>query len=192
MTTPVARLARPEELDHLATLCAAAFSDDALTAWTHPDAESRPALVMAMFTTALSAAIEGGCAIVAAEANDVAVGASIWVDAPMPGMGVAHDTRLPERLRSIQASTALVRPSVPHVYLPSMAVDRHRRGHGIGAIMLAEGNRRAAERNLPVYLEASSVDNRRFYARHGFIDLGAPIVAGDGAPPLWPMWRESQ
>lgn len=184
------RYARPTELPDLAALCADGFTADPFTAWTHPDEAARRALLPIMFGAALAEAEASGTVLVAISADGARLGTSIWLT---PSLGAATeipgDDPLARRMRAIAAATDRARPRTPHVYLPSMVVLPAARGFGVGAAMLGHGTHLAAERGLPVYLEASSPDNRRFYARHGFTDLGDPIRVADGAPSLWPMWR---
>lgn len=78
--------------------------------------------------------------------------------------------------------------SEPHLYLVAIGVHPERQGTGIGSVLLRHGLSRADVEGLPAYLEASSPRSRALYARHGFVDLGAPIRLPDG-PPVWPMWR---
>lgn len=54
--------------------------------------------------------------------------------------------------------------------------------------MLTAGLKQARRLRLPVYLEASTSDNRRLYERMGFQDLGEPIQLPDNGPSLQPMW----
>lgn len=190
MTGVRTRTAVAGELDSLSALCADAFHDDPLTRWTHPDAAMRPPILRMMFAAALSHALTTGDVLVATGSDDAVVGASIWLTEASSG-DIPGDDPLAHRMRAIQAATDAARPHSPHVYLPSMAVDSRLRGHGIGAALMADGAGRAAARGLPVYLEASSEDNRRFYARHGFADRGGPVRITPDGPTIWPMWRES-
>ncbi|MGX9294175.1 GNAT family N-acetyltransferase [Tsukamurella paurometabola] len=184
------RSALGAELPALARICAKAFEDDAFTRWMHPDAAAREGVLAHMFTAALSEAVPSGGAIAAVVPGVGPVGVSIWLEshtAPEPDL--AGDDPLVRRMRAVHAATNAVRPTEPHVHLASMAVLPRSRGRGVGALMLAEGLRRAGARGLMCYLEASSQDNRRLYARNGFVDLGSPIIVAPDAPPLWPMWR---
>jgi GNAT superfamily N-acetyltransferase len=75
------------------------------------------------------------------------------------------------------------------VYLSAMAALPRRRGLGAGTALLRHGLERAQGLGLPVYLEASTPQNRKLYARHGFQDHGEPVPLPDGGPVLQPMWR---
>lgn len=178
-----------DDIASLAQLCATAFVDDSFTNWMHPDESAREMVLEQMFAAAIAEAMPTGGVTTVAVPSAGVVGVSIWLD-PRSGPEdvIVGDDPLARRMRAVQEATDAVRPRVPHIHLASMAVLPDRRGGGIGAVMLAEGLRRAAARGLPCYLEASSQDNRRLYERNGFADLGAPIIAAPDAPLLWPMW----
>ncbi|KXO97355.1 Acetyltransferase (GNAT) family (plasmid) [Tsukamurella tyrosinosolvens] len=180
-----------DDIASLARVCATAFADDSFTCWMHPDESAREVVLEQMFAAAIAEAMPTRGVIAALAPSAGAVGVSIWLD-PRSGPvdAIVGDNPLARRMRAVQAATDAVRPAERHIHLASMAVLPDRRGGGIGAVMLAEGLRRAAARGLPCYLEASSSANRRLYERNGFADLGAPIIAAPDAPPLWPMWRD--
>lgn len=80
-------------------------------------------------------------------------------------------------------------PREPHWYLEFLAADAHLRGRGIGSALIRPGLDRADEDGLPAYLESSKPENVPFYRRHGF-EVVEELVAVQGAPPMWRMWRE--
>ncbi|WP_022892858.1 GNAT family N-acetyltransferase [Agromyces subbeticus] len=187
------RLATSHDAAAIVELCASAFDDDALTEWIHPDQGTRLEMLRFMFDASLGEAIASGNVITAAASDGVPLGASIWQhSSTVLTSEITGDDPLSQRMRALQHATDARRPRSPHVYLPSMAVHPARRRGGIGGIMLAAGIEAAAERGLPVSLEASSPENRRFYLRHGFDDLGGPIRVADDAPTLQPMWRDAR
>lgn len=57
--------------------------------------------------------------------------------------------------------------------------------------MLRYGLDRAHRLSLPVYLEASTPQSRKLYARHDFVDQGPPLPLPDSGPVLQPMWHEA-
>jgi GNAT superfamily N-acetyltransferase len=65
--------------------------------------------------------------------------------------------------------------------------DQERQGRGLGSELLAPVLRRCDREGVPAYLEASSVQSKRLYERHGFEARG--VLAPAGGPTLWPMWR---
>src|SRR5699024_8975941 len=95
------------------------------------------------------------------------------------------------RLDTVARAMAARHPAERHLFLSSMATRPDFRGKGAGTAMLRFGIDRAEEIQLPIYLEASTPQNRRFYLRHGFTDLDEHIALPDDAPILQPMWRTS-
>lgn len=102
--------------------------------------------------------------------------------------GPADGATRPQRVAVVEAAAHARHPVEPHLFLSSMATLPAHRGRGAGAAMLAAGLEWARTLDLPVYLEASTSDNRRLYERCGFYDLGETIDLPDGGPSLQPMW----
>lgn len=63
-------------------------------------------------------------------------------------------------------------------------------GQGLGSTLIRAVLDRCDADGMPAYLEATSEDNRRLYAQHGFVDT-QQIVIRD-SPPLFCMWRDPQ
>ena len=80
-------------------------------------------------------------------------------------------------------------PEKPHWYLFAIGVDPDQQGRGIGGELLRAVLGRCDERKEPAYLEASTRDNARLYARHGFCGIAEAPLAPD-APSCWPMSRD--
>lgn len=187
-----ARLATSNDHEQMVDLCALAFAEVALSKWIHPDPGTRLETLRLMFGMSLHEALENDTVIVASAPDRAPSGVSIWqLSSTLLTHEIPGDDPLSLRMRALQGATDAVRPRTPHVYLPSMAVHPSRQGSGVGWVMLAAGIDRAAARGLPIFLEASSPENRRFYLGHGFRDLGSPIRVADDAPTLQPMWREN-
>lgn len=93
------------------------------------------------------------------------------------------------RVAAVEEATRARQPIAPHLHLSAMATLPSHRGQGAGAALLAACLADARQLSLPVYLEASTRDNRRLYERSGFTDLGEPITLPDGGPALQPMWH---
>lgn len=55
--------------------------------------------------------------------------------------------------------------------------------------MLRHRLARADAEGAPVYLEASTRQSQRLYARHGFRPEGALIELSEDGPKVQPMWR---
>ncbi|MCW3783413.1 GNAT family N-acetyltransferase [Defluviimonas salinarum] len=79
-------------------------------------------------------------------------------------------------------------PREPHWYIPLIGVDPALQGRGYGSRLTRHGLAACDRDRQLVYLEATSLNNRQFYERHGFRVLGE-IRSGD-SPPMFPMQRE--
>lgn len=196
-STMISRPATSAELDTVAELCLAAFADEEVIAWVIPDPTARTSQLRAMFSASLEAVVNAGALLLAIADDGEPVAASIWV----PREGVPKGSRpaspppagdeSSRRRAAVEAATEARRPESAHLHLSSMATLPHHRGRGAGSAMIAAGLRKAQEHELPVYLEASNVNNRRLYERFGLRDHGGPIELPDGGPTLQPMWRDA-
>lgn len=75
-----------------------------------------------------------------------------------------------------------------HSYLFFLATRPQWQSRGLGSALLREVLARCDADRTPAYVEATSVENRRLYLRHGFAVTGE-IRLPDG-PSMWPMWRD--
>ena len=66
--------------------------------------------------------------------------------------------------------------------------DAHQ-GRGIGSALLRTATDRCDAAGEAAYLEATNLNNRRLYERHGFV-VTAELVLPDGGPSVWAMWRD--
>jgi GNAT superfamily N-acetyltransferase len=83
---------------------------------------------------------------------------------------------------------ARVHPREPHWYLFAVGVVPEATGQGRGSALLQPVLERCDAERLPAYLEASSEDNARLYARLGFEPRDeVEVLPG---VPVRPMWRE--
>lgn len=193
-STPTARPATLAELNAVTELCLAAFADEAVTTWLAPDPAARQRQLREMLGASLGAAIEADALILAVAPDGEPVAASVWVprdarsDAAQPSSSPTDDSEQSRRQAAVEAATEARRPEMAHLHLSSMATLPDHRGRGAGSAMIAAGVEGARRRRLPVYLEASTAENRRLYERFGFRDHGAPIQLPDGGPTLQPMW----
>jgi GNAT superfamily N-acetyltransferase len=93
-------------------------------------------------------------------------------------------------IRASRSLNALARlhPREPHWYLFAVGVVPDATGQGRGTALLEPVLRRCDDEGLPAYLEASSKDNARLYARLGF----QPREEVEVLPGVRvrPMWRE--
>ncbi|WP_214367960.1 GNAT family N-acetyltransferase [Pseudonocardia sp. H11422] len=179
----------------VSAVLAGTFADDPVFCWMIPDAARRERMLPGIFTLFARAYEPLG----ASHVVDGGTGAALW--AP-PGQQAFPDEEADEfagRIEQIAgADTARIfevvallegqHPHTPCYYLNLLGVDPALRGGGLGSALLAIALRRCDEEGQPAYLEATSPDNRRLYARHGF-EVVSEIELPDG-PSLWPMWRD--
>jgi hypothetical protein len=69
------------------------------------------------------------------------------------------------------------------------AVRASRRGLGIGSHLLEAHHILLDADGTPAYLEADDPRNRELWLRHGYTDVGAPVLVPGSGCPIWPMWR---
>jgi ribosomal protein S18 acetylase RimI-like enzyme len=102
-------------------------------------------------------------------------------------------TGLSRLVRGGRALQSLQRfhPREPHYYLFAIGVDPAAQGRGIGSALLHAVLDTCDKTKTAAYLEASTEDSARLYARHGFRTTRELRVTTD-APPVWLMWREPQ
>lgn len=197
--------ATPAEFDVVLPVCAEAFADEAVSAWVEPAPERRLERTRELFATSLRSAVDAGQLLVAWTDAGEPVAASIWMvldgaptaeafeavdDTPTSGTDSAAPALATRRLAAVLAATSARHPDGPHGYLSAMATRPRRRGLGAGSAMLRHGVAMARDRGLPVYLEASTRQNQRLYAHHGFRAHGTPLPLPDDGPTLQPMWLE--
>ena len=194
-TTDVRRTGEGERAAVAATL-AAAFHDDPVFAWLHPDPTERAGNIAFFFD--LAARILARHDDTWAAGPDVA-GAALWVphgSAPMSdeegaafGAAVAERAGADaERLVTFMTVMDAHHPQEPVEYLWFLGVRPERQGRGIGSALLAPVLHRADRAGRRTYLDATSPRSKALYERHGF-RATAPVVVDD-CPPVWPMWRE--
>jgi GNAT superfamily N-acetyltransferase len=94
-----------------------------------------------------------------------------------------------ERLRLLRRLMDERHPYGPaHHHLAYLGVRPDRQRQGIGSYLLIGHHAYLHVAGIPAYLEANDPRNRQLYLRHGYTDVGAPIVLPNGIP-IWPMWR---
>lgn len=77
-------------------------------------------------------------------------------------------------------------PDEPHVHLGPVAVDRHRRGQGVGSLLLLRHTGRLDAIGAVGYLETDRPDAVSFYRRFGYAEVGRSTVLG---VPTWRLRR---
>jgi GNAT superfamily N-acetyltransferase len=173
----------------------AAFHDDPVMAWMVPGPERRPAILEALFEVIVDAhqPLDG---LYVTEPEPVAT--AVWVP---PGCQPTGDTaeQLVGRLvaaadeyadRLLEALELMEEqhPVEEHEYLFFLATLPEWQSRGLGSALMREVLDHCDRNRTPAYLEATSLDSRRLYLRHGF-EVTGEIRLPDG-PSMWPMWRE--
>jgi len=74
-------------------------------------------------------------------------------------------------------------------YLFYIGIDAERRGHGLGARLMAPVLQAADVEDIPCYLETPFPQTLPFYRNLGYEVVGEPRPFA-GAPQLWAMKRE--
>ncbi|MCE0766406.1 GNAT family N-acetyltransferase [Pseudonocardia kujensis] len=184
----------------VAATLAAAFRDDPVFAWIHPDPAYRADRTRFFFDLAVEVLAQHDDTWAAVpEVEGVIDGAALWVphgSAPMSDEeGEAFCGALAqqagddaERLFALMTAMEQHHPQEPHEYLWFLGVHPQRQGRGLGSATMAPVLARADRAGHPAYLEATTVRAKALYERHGFV-AGTPISVDD-SPPLWPMWRD--
>lgn len=187
--------ARPEDVAAISETLAGAFHDDPVFAWATPDPVKRRmrlprffALFAEMYLSHQESYLAGGGAGVALWAPP---GATPIPEEEAHAFGERMVTLLEEdaeRAAQIDALLEQHHPAAPCFYLQFMGVSPAHQGRGLGSGLLTTVLQRCDSTGTPAYLEATSLSNRRLYARHGFETVNE-LTLPQG-PPLWPMWRE--
>lgn len=189
------RKAGPADAEGVSSALAAAFYDDPVFRWIHPDDARRAVAVREFFALVVDAlAVHDDTWTT----TDGVVDGALWVPYGRSAMtdeqGEAFAARLAElagpdarRMWDIVALLDEHHPHEPHEYLWFVGVVPAAQGHGIGSALMAPVLERADRHGTPAYLEATSPQNRALYERNGF--EARPAISVGDSPPLWPMWR---
>jgi len=191
------RRAHPGEAEAVASVLAEAFYNDPTGIWVWPDADTRLAAGKDVFGVFASALLEAGEGYF----GDSDGGVALWLpvgpdDEPSDGSFEAAVAEASgpyaERAAVLMEMMAAAHPvHTQHLHLPLLGVRPSMQGKGIGSSLLKARLDDLDREGIPAYLEATSVDNARLYARHGFKHMDTDIHLPDG-PTLYRMWREPQ
>jgi hypothetical protein len=180
----------------VAELLGVVFDDSEINRWlVDGPAPERLERMTAWFEILVRHALTGAGQVVVADGLDTTyAAAAVWFD--RTGEATApddYDARTAAaagpHLARFQALDEVFdehHPTEPHQHLAFLVAQPQRTG--LGSKLLQHT---AARLTVPVYLEATSLDNRRLYeTRHGFARMDPPEIrpAGDG-PPFHRMWR---
>jgi GNAT superfamily N-acetyltransferase len=198
---PDARIARPQEWRRIGAVLGQAFQDDPVWRWVCPDAERRRRHLGAAFAHAIRKHVGEGWGWTIGAVDGPVLGGAVWAapgewrTRPLDAARVAlpmlramgmHGIR--ERVGALSRIEAH-HPSDPHWYLEILGADPTMRGRGIGTALLQPVVQRCDTEGIPAYLESSKPENLPFYGRFGF-EVTEQFEIGDGAPPMWGMWRD--
>jgi hypothetical protein len=188
-----------DDVEAAATTIANAFCGLAVSKWLVPDPVERPSVLRAAFRIKIEHALQYGQVqlMTRSDGEDSAqtqVGAAVWFtrgNRPTPEPA-RYAWRMREatgeharRFEALDGLAAAHHPNDlgPHQHLVFLAADPQELG--IGAALL---RRHLETTRLPSYLEASSLESRRFYARHDYLPIGSEFSLPGGAV-FYPMWR---
>lgn len=178
-------------------ILAQAFQDDPVFCWIVPDDRARTGALPGVFGAFTDVYVDHDETYVA----EREAGAALWVP---PGVepfteaqGESFGQRMVELLgphaeRAFELNQLLDEhhPQDPCWHLQFVGVIPEHQGRGLGSRLLSTVLGRADADGSAAYLEATSLNNRRLYERHGFETVGE--LRPTHGPPLWPMWREPQ
>jgi GNAT superfamily N-acetyltransferase len=191
--TPSVRTARTGEAPALGRLIATAFSHLPVSRWLVPEPDERVPAMGGQFEMVVAHGIQHGDVYV----SDEGPGVAVWFPpGEMPEIE-NYGERLAaacgpyaERFAELDDAMHHAHPSAPdHAYLAFLAVAEPGRDRGVGSALLEAHHQRLDADGLPAYLDASGLDSRRLYLRHGYTDHAPPYGPG-GLREFCPMWRE--
>ncbi|WP_033344443.1 GNAT family N-acetyltransferase [Catenuloplanes japonicus] len=183
---PTITRADPSDAHWAADLTARAFEGLAPMVWLVPPRHRRRAILTDLVRFYVDAALEIG-EVFRSESRDAV---AVWLPGDGDHIDVTLGIEFADRFRHVGELLAAHRPAAPHHYLAFMAVERNRRGEGLGGALLRAGHARLDAEGLPAYLVSGNPAARDLYARHGYV-ADRPILLPDGAP-FWPMWRPAE
>ncbi|MBS2531599.1 GNAT family N-acetyltransferase [Catenulispora sp. NF23] len=191
--------AQPRDINTLSHVIAKAFHNLAPSTWLIPDSDARARLFPGYFRLfAVHEAITRGRVYTTTGRNAVA----LWLpptasDEPAPAdyeAKLAATTGIwAERFRTFDGLLAKHHPhGIDHDHLAILAVHPDYQHQGIGSALLAAHHDHLGAEDPPrgAYLEASDATTRELYLRHGYTDIGEPIVLPSGAC-MFPMLRSA-
>lgn len=200
---PVALAAAESDVDRMAAVLALAFEDDPVWSWMLPDEASRLRRLRGAFTVLLREVHLGHGASEHTGRSGGVEAAALWdppgqwrtpfsaqVRQAVPLMR-AFGTRLPVALRALSRVESH-HPEEPHWYLAFLGTDPQAQGKGLGTVLMRSRLDRCDEARMPAYLESSKESNVPYYEKFGFKVTRELRMPGNGAPPVWLMWRDPE
>ncbi|TVP62573.1 MAG: GNAT family N-acetyltransferase [Nitriliruptor sp.] len=189
--------AGPSDVPILSWVLARAFHDDPVLSWVIPDPVGRRARLPLLFAAFAEAFLDHGETYLAGEGLGAALWAPPGAEMIPPHHQAWFETRAStilgddaDRAAEIDEVLSEHHPAEPCFYLKLVAVVPEQQGRGLGGRLLTTVLETCDATGVPAYLEATSTENRRLYARHGFDTLDRITVPR--GPTLWPMWRNAR
>lgn len=196
-STPALRLAGPDDVDLVADLIAHAFDTLAVIHYLVPDPDRRRPVTREWYRLYVAHAIGGAGQVVM---TDDASAAAVWFDRTAepsePEDYAKHladlaGDHLPQ-FEHLDRQMDAHHPNTPHWHLLFLAVHPNRWNQGLGSTLMNHTHTRLDAEGTAAYLEATGLDNRRLYHRHGYTDMNPPAIAVTDDVPLHRMWRPAQ
>jgi GNAT superfamily N-acetyltransferase len=184
------RDAQPRDRTAIVEVLTAAFADSDVARWLAPDPDTRRAHSLGYFRSTVDQAMSSGTPKVADERGEI-VGAALWFPHPRdtPVVGALPEGAVFERLRLLEQLLDERHPYGPaHHHLAHLGVRPDRQRQGIGSCLLIGQHAYLHVAGISAYLEANDPRSHALLLRHGYTDLGTPIVPSTGLE-IWPMWR---
>jgi ribosomal protein S18 acetylase RimI-like enzyme len=188
------------DVDSLVLSLARSFNDDPIVNWFVRQDDNRSLGFNELFRTCLcSLSLPHGEVLT----TDHCLGGALWYPPGKSKIGFTKQLSLLPSLIRIASFRGLkriikvidamdkVHPTERHYYLQFIGVDPDHQGKGFGNALMQPVLESCDREGCGAYLENTTEPNRFFYERLGFAVTGE-IDLGQGAPPLWQMWRNSQ
>lgn len=193
---PTIRRAQAAEAARLGSLIAGEFHHLDVSSWLVQDPLERKLAMAGQFEILIGHAIEHGDVFTVDSPDGGPAAVAAWF---RPGeipeiedyderLAVACGTHTAQFAKLDDTMHAAHPDGPPHAYLAFLAVSSEVQGKGVGSALLRTYHERLDADGTPAYLEASGLQSRRLYLRHGYVDHGAPYGV-DGGQHFWPMWR---
>jgi ribosomal protein S18 acetylase RimI-like enzyme len=171
-----------------------AFSADPVVRWVYPDDDAYFGAFPRFVEAFAGKAFDTGSAYTLPDTVAVA----LWLDPGLESDGEAMEAllgetvspKLMEDVGGVMEQMGTLHPHEPHWYLPVIGVDPSHQGRGLGSALMAHAVAIADKDGLPAYLEATNLNNRRLYERHGFVAMGE--IQSGSSPTIYAMRREAR
>jgi ribosomal protein S18 acetylase RimI-like enzyme len=184
-------VAGPTDMERLIGVMILAFAADPVARWMYRD----PQQYLAYFGRFIRAFAGKAFSTGTAWRIDGNLGGALWLPPGVKPDEDAISTILEESVpRDVMADVsamfgemAAYHPRDPHWYLPTVGIEPHLHGKGLGSALLREALSRCDQEHMSAYLESSNPANVAFYQRLGFEALG--VIRVGHSPPMVPMLR---